>query len=42
KSVKEMKFVCVDTVEQVISAALDPVSKKAGRKKTKSKNPTKV
>lgn len=39
---KEMKFVCVDTVEQVISAALDPVSKKAGRKKTKSKNPTKV
>jgi ATP-dependent Lon protease len=39
---KEMKFVCVDTVEQVISAALDPVSKKAGRKKTKSKNSTKV
>lgn len=39
---KGMKFVYVDTVEQVISAALDPVSKKAGRKKTKSKNSTKV
>ena len=39
---KGMKFVYVDTVEQVISAALVPVSKKAGRKKTKSKNPTKV
>jgi ATP-dependent Lon protease len=33
---KEMKFVFVDTVDQVISAALEPVSKK-GVKKTKSK-----
>ena len=39
---KGMKFVYVDTVEQVISAALVPVSKKAGRKKTKSKNSTTV
>ena len=39
---KGMKFVYVDTVEQVISAALVPVSKKAGKKKTKSKNSTKV
>jgi hypothetical protein len=31
-----MKFVFVDTVDQVISAALEPVSKK-GVKKTKSK-----
>jgi ATP-dependent Lon protease len=33
---KEMKFVFVDTVDQVISAALEPVSKK-DVKKTKSK-----
>jgi ATP-dependent Lon protease len=39
---KEMKFVCVDTVEQVINTALDPVSKNTGKKKTKSKNSAKV
>jgi ATP-dependent Lon protease len=39
---KGMKFVCVDTVEQVLGAALDPGSKKAGSKKSKSKKTTKI
>ena len=39
---KGMKFVYVDTVEQVLGAALDPGSKKAGSKKSKSKKTTKI
>jgi ATP-dependent Lon protease len=39
---KGMKFVYVDTVEQVISAALEPGSKNTGKKKKKSKNTAKV